>query len=380
MIRSLRPQCPRYACSLRGDDNPVLVVVDNHKRQKPKEAESLLKELSKQIVMQPNRTGSTEEWPRSLVLQGRTWALEHFCFHGKCQGALGAIVPEGTSDESLNSLRTLLLVCCLRLGHRLEAESYERRRIRVEQEIAELGSLADLGELTGPVTHELRNFLNSVLLHIAVLQQEAPEDSRRELDEIRGQGREISTLLTNLQEHHSTQSPVLDAADLNLVVRKTAEGLQAKAAGAGQLPIQICDSRKQSPGPAPHEHNSIQLSLDLTSDRLPVPARCTDLKRLCTFMVRNAIAAANVMGRCVKLRTERAADNALLCVEHNGPLVSPADLAQVFEPHATCRARTSNLELAACRSLVRRLQGTIKAESGSENGLRLTVLLPLSLE
>jgi signal transduction histidine kinase len=287
MIRSLQPQCPRYACSLRADDNPVLVVVDDHKRQKPKEAESLLKELSKQIVMQPDRTGSSEEWPRVLVLQRRTWALEHFSLQGKWQGILGAVVPEGTSDESLNSLQTLLLVCCLRLGHRLEVESHERRRVRLEQELAELGSFADLGELTGPVTHELRNFLNSLLLHIAVLEQEAPEDSRRDLDEIRGQGREICTLLMNLQDYHSTSQPVREAADLNLVVRETAEGLQAKAAGAGQLPMQICDSLKQSPGPASPEHNSIQLSLDLTSDRLPVPARCTDLKRLCTFMVQN---------------------------------------------------------------------------------------------
>src|SRR5215471_16339943 len=63
MIRSLRPRCPRYACSLRGDESPVLVVVDNLKRQKPKEAESLLEELSKQVVMQSDRAGSPEEWP-----------------------------------------------------------------------------------------------------------------------------------------------------------------------------------------------------------------------------------------------------------------------------------------------------------------------------
>jgi signal transduction histidine kinase len=354
--------------------------VDNHKRQKPKEAESLLEELSQQVVMQPDRAGSPEEWPRTLVLLGRTWALEHLSFQGKWQGTLGAVVPEETSDESLNSLRTLLLVCCLRLGHCLEVESHERRRVRLEAELTELISLADLGELTGPLTHELRNFLNSLLLHIAVLEQETPEGSRHELDEIRCQGREVSELLTKFQEYRCTLQPVRDVVDMNLVVRNTAEELRAEAARAGRLRIHIRDSPNQPSASAPSDHTSIQLSLDLSADRLPVSARSTDLKRLCAFMVRNAIAATNAIGRCVKVRTERAADKSLLRVEDNGPLVSPTDLARVFEQHPTCRAGTSSLELAACRSLVCRLQGTIKAESGSENGLRLSVLLPLSLE
>jgi len=156
--------------------------------------------------------------------------------------------------------------------------------------------------------------------------------------------------------------------------------LRAEAARAGRRRIHIRDSPNQSSAPATPEHDIIQLSLDLSADRLPVSAHSTDLKRLCAFMVRNAIAAANAIGRCVKVRTQRAADKSLLRVEDNGPSVSPTDLAQVFEPHPTCRAGTSSLELAACRSLVRSLGGTIKAESGLENGLSLTVLLPLSVE
>jgi signal transduction histidine kinase len=219
---------------------------------------------------------------------------------------------------------------------------------------AEQEWLADLGELTWPVVHEVSNFLNSILLHLAVLDHEAPENMRAEFAEIRRQGLELSAMMRLLQDYQSTRQPVPEVVDLNGVIKQAVQEL------------------RDAGGP--------RLALNLTSVQLAVVGSPSDLRRLCAFLVRNAIAAAHVNRGSVTIRTERALDRALLWVEDTGPAVPPAKLAQLFEPHLISRAGMNSLELAACQSLVRRFQGSIRAETDSEVGLRTGVSLPLARE
>jgi signal transduction histidine kinase len=245
---------------------------------------------------------------------------------------------------------------------------------------AEQELLADLGELTGPVTHEVNNFLNCLLLHLAVMEHQAPENMQVELTEIRRQGIEISAMLRNLQEYQSNRQAAPEVVDLNAVVNKIVQELRNAAAGARRLPAQGDTSPNQPSAPGIAVHDSTRIDLDLTSNQLVIVGHFSDLKRLCAFLVRNAIAAAHANGGSVTIRTERTPDQALLRVEDTGPAVPPAKLALIFEPHLIGRAGTNSLELAACQSLVRRLQGSIRAESGSEVGLKIGVSLPLASE
>ena len=373
VIRSLLPNCTRFACSLRGREKPVLAIADDQARQKPQDAESLLAELTRHITMEPDPSGCPKEWPRTLVTQEWAWAVEHICFRETWQGMLAACIPDGISHDDQNAIRTLLLVCCLRLEHCLDVESVVCSRVELENELVALNHLADCGEIIVPVVHEIRNYLNSILLHLALIEQTVPEDARLELGEVRRQGGEISALLNYLQDHRASRHSNLDKVDLNHVVRKTAKELRGKVGGAGR------DAPARTLGRAGAEVHCFPISLELSSAPLTVTAPSADLRRLCSFLVSNAIAAVEPTSGCVTIRTERASDRAVLCVADTGP-VFPADPDRVFEPHHAGRAGTSRLELAACRSLVRRLQGTIRAESGSESGLTITVQLPLSPE
>ena len=60
------------------------------------------------------------------------------------------------------------------------------------EELAEVEWLADLGEIVGPVTYEFNNFLNTLLLQVAVLDLSAPEGLKAELAAIRRHGREVA--------------------------------------------------------------------------------------------------------------------------------------------------------------------------------------------
>jgi signal transduction histidine kinase len=360
-LRALWPHSPLYVCSLRGEQHPIVVAIDHVGQGCPDYAESLRLELAKHTVMEPDRAVASGQLPRILELNNRKLAVDQVMSQGRWEGLLGMAVADGTSTETRHALVTLLLVCCQRLGQALELEALKRRQEHLEEELRQQEWLANLGELTGPVAHEVNNFLNSLLLQIAVLDQRAPEQTRFALAGVRRQGQETSAMLGTLQAYQNCQPPVAQVVDLNSTVAKIVQGLQEAAA----ISLHRC------------HHDVPPITLSATTDRLAVAGTSSDVKRLCEFLLRNAAAAASQSsGGSVTVRTERLKDRALLQIEDSGPAVSAAQIAQLFEPHLNCRAGTNSLELAASKTLARRLEGNIRAESGSAGGLKMSVSLP----
>src|SRR5262245_37317787 len=92
-------------------------------------------------------------------------------------------------------------------------------------ELAEVGWLADLGEIVGPVTHAFNNFLNTLLLQVAVLDASLPEGLKAELTTIRRQGREIANMVRQVQQYRRRRRTGPKRTDLNDAAETAAEEL-----------------------------------------------------------------------------------------------------------------------------------------------------------
>src|SRR5207244_13434673 len=90
----------------------------------------------------------------------------------------------------------------------------------------------------------------------------------------------------------------------------------------------------------------------------PVCASHADLSRLVVLLIRNSLLAAPADAK-VKVRSQTVGDKFVLEIEDSGPPVPAETLALFFEPGVQARDGTRSLELAACKSLLRRIQGTI---------------------
>jgi hypothetical protein len=89
----------------------------------------------------------------------------------------------------------------------------------------ERNGLACIAALASPVTHEFNNFLNLVLLQVAVLQQQAPSAFGDELAAIRRQGRSLAGLIQQWQQYRQRCQPPVRAIILTPVVEQEAERL-----------------------------------------------------------------------------------------------------------------------------------------------------------
>src|SRR5690349_15845716 len=83
-------------------------------------------------------------------------------------------------------------------------------------------SLADMGELAGLVTHEFNDVLNTILLHVAVLEQTVADSARRDLAEIRKHGKDVAGLVKQFQRYRYYQRAPDRPIDLNATVSAAA--------------------------------------------------------------------------------------------------------------------------------------------------------------
>jgi signal transduction histidine kinase len=371
VLRQLWPNGPLYACLFRAGDHTALGVLDASGRPRPEWAERLREQLTPRVGADHGPGTGSVPLPAALNLPGHALAVAETTPSEDRQGTLAVAEEEGSVTETSSPVRVLLEACARQLGLRLRLEDEARARQALQEELALQTGLAQVGELAGPVAHEFNNFLNTILLQVAVLELDAPERLRAEFAQIRRQGNEVTAVVKQLQQYRRKRQPVPQPLDLNRLVRETVATLVRPSAELLREPL-------LRPAPAPPEGEGsapppgVPVSLELAADLPPVTGSRPDLQRLLTFLLSNAAAVSPA----VTVRTERADGWALLHVEDRGPAVDPGLLPRFFEPGPAVRPGTNSLELAACKTLVRRLQGKIQGENRPDGGLAVRVELP----
>jgi signal transduction histidine kinase len=235
--------------------------------------------------------------------------------------------------------------------------------------------LAALAALAGPVSHEFNNFLNAVVLQIAVLQQKAPANVRDDLADLRRQGKRMANLVQCWQNYRQGSQPTPYPVDLGTLVREEVEAICRRTQANGVLVGEVGLQMEGSSGPPLDRAAHVRLSL---APNLPsVNVVAGDLRVLVRFLVTNAAAAITELPGLVEVRTESASDQAVLIVADTGPAVAPEMLPRLFDPFEEVREGPNPLELFACESLVRRrLQGRLEAQPGPAGGVAMVVRFP----
>ncbi|HXG11512.1 MAG TPA: sensor histidine kinase, partial [Gemmataceae bacterium] len=440
-LRLLWPEASLYACLLGDGSSSHAAVLDQAGGPHAEWSE-----VFRGVSSRP-APAELEGLIEALRARGITLVAEEVGVGESHQGLLALGISADVPDDLATCARALLAVCAGQAALALELEAQRAERQALQDQVAGLRWLAAVGELAGPMAHEFNNFLNVLLLHLAVLEHELPENLRSELAQIRKQGKEAAALIGRWQQYRRRPQPESRPVDLNRVVREVVRSLaeETSLSYAGLRPLIIAPSppplspasgergeglaplspakeergeelallspAKEERGeelallsPAKEERGEelaplsppggrgvrgegaadsgvpagVVVRLELAADLPPVLGGTGDLDRLCAFLVGNA-AAVTPDGGEVLVRTARAADQVLLRIEDSGPDVAPGLLGQVFEVSAAGRVGANGLELAACRSIVRRLQGGIRAESRAGGGVAVIVELPAAL-
>ena len=230
-------------------------------------------------------------------------------------------------------------------------EEREHRLIRSER-------LATVGRMAAHITHEIRNPLASLGLNVELLGDEVGADNQEAHKLVTSIGKEVDRL-SEITETYlrfvRLPKPKLEHEDLGALATSVLEFAGGELALAG-----------------------IKWSIDIEPNLPEVVADESQLRQALLNLVRNAKEAMSGGGR-IRLEVGKAAEGQVrLVLADTGPGISPENLANIFEPFFSTKAKGTGLGLALVQQIVSEHGGRIEVDCPPGGGTKFTILLPVA--
>jgi signal transduction histidine kinase len=228
---------------------------------------------------------------------------------------------------------------------------------KIEDEIELSRRLAAIGRLTSGVAHEVRNPINSIMVHLEVLREKIRQidpESRRHMDVI---GSEIQRLDRVVQTLVDFTKPVeLRLGDTDL--RRLVEDVAALAA----------------PEAARH---GVTVGCDLPAEALVVKADADLVKQAVLNIALNGIQAMPE-GGALNLEARREDDAIEIAVRDQGPGIAPEVRDKIFQLYFTTKKSGSGIGLAMSYRVMQLHNGSVEFESQPGQGTVFHMKFPAS--
>ncbi len=235
--------------------------------------------------------------------------------------------------------------------------------IKEREETIESEKLNALTFLAAGVAHEIGNPLNSLDIHLQLLNRkirkndELADDSKADLQNLLGTAQQEIRRLDNILKQflNALRPQTLDREPtaLHKVLRDTLETLEAELT-----------------------EREVQVSLNLV-DNLPVlQLDSAQIQQAIYNIIRNAAqAVASKSGR-IFIESSFNDHEVVLSIRDNGSGISPEDMGALFEPYRTTKEAGTGLGLLIVRRILREHGGEIEIDSEDGDGTVVSLYFP----
>ena len=245
------------------------------------------------------------------------------------------------------------------VGHVIILRDQTRTVARQRQEV-ESGKLEAVTSLAAGVAHEIGNPLNSLNIHLQVVERKIrkrvdPELAAELLESLEIARGEIKRLHFIVEKFLNAVRPVRPnpcTTDLNQLVEEAMTFIGPE----------VADRR-------------IALTLDLAEGLPLLHVDQDQLKQVLYNLVRNSCQALGSDGE-ITVRTGCDDENVFFTIADNGPGIPADQVSRVFEPYYTTKKTGSGLGLLIIHRIVHDHGGEVEFKSNEGVGTEVTVYLP----
>jgi signal transduction histidine kinase len=266
---------------------------------------------------------------------------------------------EPFGDAALALAAQLAALISLRLLHEFWADALAQREdtiSKLDQRMQQHEELRLRATLAVGTAHDIGNLLAAVVGHAQLLQREAPQRQRRDLQTIVRAARDGNVLLRRLIALKASDavSSVVHPVDLPTLVSDALE-----------LTRPFWDARAD-----------IEIYTEIAS-LPPVRAHITDIREVLINLIINAVSAMPAGGRLL-LRGWSDHDCGVIEVSDSGTGIAPEHQKLIFQPLASLSEGGLGLGLSVSRALAETYDGSLTVRSTPGNGATFTLTLPLA--
>jgi two-component system, sporulation sensor kinase E len=244
------------------------------------------------------------------------------------------------------------------VGHAMILRDITESR-RSAQQTLESERLNALTLLAAGVAHEIGNPLNSLHIHLQLMERKVRElkgEARQELQEsidvARAEIGRLDSIVTQFLRAIRPSKPQLNPENVNAIVDEAVRFFAPEI-----------------------RDRDVVVEQELRSDLPLLQLDRDQIKQAFYNVIKNSLEAMKRRG-ILRIRTDMDDAYVLISFIDTGGGISPGNLSRVFEPYFTTKSSGTGLGLLIVRRIVREHGGELSIESSQEKGLTLTIRLP----
>jgi two-component system, sporulation sensor kinase E len=244
------------------------------------------------------------------------------------------------------------------VGHAMILRDITESR-RSAQQTIESERFNALTLLAAGVAHEIGNPLNSLHIHLQLIERQAHkldgaarEEFQESIDIARSEVNRLDSIVTQFLRAIRPSKPQLQPENVNMIVEEAVRFFAPEI-----------------------QDRDIVVEQELRSD-LPLLRLDRDqMKQAFYNVIKNSLEAMR-RGGILRIRIDRDDTHVLVSFVDTGSGMSAENLSRVFEPYFTTKPSGTGLGLLIVRRIVREHGGELSIESSEGKGLTLTIRLP----
>jgi len=245
-----------------------------------------------------------------------------------------------------------------RVGHAIILRDITESR-RTEQQTIESERLNALTLLAAGVAHEIGNPLNSLNIHLQLIEREARKldgakgtELQESVDVARAEINRLDSIISQFLRAIRPTRPQLRPENINTIVEEAVRFFA----------LEIKD-------------RDIVVEQELRSDLPLLELDRDQIKQAFYNVIKNSFEAMKSRG-ILRIRTDLDESHVIVRFTDTGGGISAENLSRVFEPYFTTKTSGTGLGLLIVRRIVREHGGELSIESSEGKGLTLTIRLP----
>jgi signal transduction histidine kinase len=230
---------------------------------------------------------------------------------------------------------------------------------RTAQQTIESERLNALRLLAAGVAHEIGNPLNSLHIHLQLMERSVQKlhdgtktELRQSIDVARSEVNRLDSIVTQFLKAIRPSRPQLRPENVNTIVEEAVRFFTPEL-----------------------QDREIVVEQELRSDLPLLQLDRDQMKQAVYNVIKNSVEAMHRRG-ALRIRTQMDDTNVIIRFSDTGGGMSPESLSRVFEPYFTTKPSGTGLGLLIVRRIVREHGGELSIESNEGKGLTLTIRLP----